>query len=104
MHPFKAISVIFFPTLKTQQQPLLSSPVLVCSLALLSPFIFLRAAFLYLPIDLLCSINMLECQLESPSCPSARGELQHISKSFSGFADQQLLRSQKMKRRIICGK
>lgn len=54
----------------------------MCSLALLSPFIFLWAAFLHLPIDLQCCINMLECQLESTSCPSVRGELQSISKSF----------------------
>ena len=88
MYLFEAHFRHFFFTIQTSWQPLLNSPALVCSLALLSPFIFLRAASLYLPIDLLCSINMLECQLESPSCPSVKRELQHFSKSFPSWLCQ----------------
>lgn len=45
--------------------------------------------YLCLPIDLLCS-HMLECQLENPSCPSARWAPQHVAKS--GLVLGELLR------------
>lgn len=45
--------------------------------------------YLCLPIDLLGS-HMLECQLENPSCPSARWAPQHVAKS--GLVLGELLR------------
>ncbi len=88
MHPFKAHFRHFSVTRNIVAASCkISSPCVQLCPAL--SIHFPQGSLPYLSIDLLCSINMLECQLESPSCPSVRGEPQHISKSFSGWLCQQ---------------